>query len=140
MGEINVVPYIDVMLVLLIIFMITAPLLTQGIKVDLPDAGAEPLPPDPEQLTPLILNVDRPGLLYLNVGADPEAPIEAATASERIATVLRRTPGTPVLVGADREAVFDNVVAAMVLLQKAGAQKVGILTDPLPPDQAPVLR
>ena len=140
MGEINVVPYIDVMLVLLIIFMITAPLLTQGIKVDLPDAGAEPLPPDPDQLTPLILNVDAEGRLYLNVGADPEAPIDVATARERIGAVLRREPRTPVMVGADRAALFDQVVAAMVLLQQSGATKVGVLTDPLPPDQAPVLR
>jgi len=140
MGEINVVPYIDVMLVLLIIFMITAPLLTQGIKVDLPDAGAEPLPPDENQLTPLILNVDAQGRLYLNLGADPDSPIDAATARERIQAVLRREPRTPVLVGADRSTVFDQVVAAMVLLQQSGAEKVGVLTDPLPPDQAPVLR
>ncbi|HSN70202.1 MAG TPA: ExbD/TolR family protein [Steroidobacteraceae bacterium] len=140
MGEINVVPYIDVMLVLLIIFMITAPLLTQGIKVDLPDAGAEPLPPDPDQLTPLILNVDAEGRLYLNVGSDPESPIDIETARERIAAVLRREPRTPVMVGADRVARFEQVVDAMVLLQQTGASKVGVLTDPLPPDQAPVVR
>jgi biopolymer transport protein TolR len=140
MGEINVVPYIDVMLVLLIVFMITAPLLTQGIKVDLPAAGAEPLPPDENQLTPLILNVDAQGRLYLNLGDDPDSPIDVATARTRIAAVLRREPKTPVLVGADRSTVFDNVVAAMVLLQQSGAAKVGVLTDPLPPDQAPVLR
>ena len=71
MGEINVVPYIDVMLVLLIIFMITAPLLTQGVKVDLPRAAAEPL--EAQRLPPLVLSVDRAGRLYLNVGGNPQA-------------------------------------------------------------------
>ena len=74
MGEINVVPYIDVMLVLLIIFMVTAPLLAQGIKVDLPKADAEPLPPDARE--PLVLSIDRQGKLYLNVGSTPNAAIE----------------------------------------------------------------
>ena len=76
MSEINVVPYIDVMLVLLIIFMVTAPLLSQGVKVDLPDAAAEPI--DPAELQnrpPLILSVDSAGQLYLNQGEDPEAPL-----------------------------------------------------------------
>src|SRR6187397_1540672 len=96
MGEINVVPYIDVMLVLLIIFMITAPLLTQGIKVDLPKAGAEPLP---EELMrdhqPLILGVDKRGQFYLNLGKDEESPIQDSTVVERVSAVLRREPKTP---------------------------------------------
>ena len=80
MGEINVVPYIDVMLVLLIIFMITAPLLTQGIKVNLPDAGAEPLDPDMlKQHQPLVLSVDAKGRLYLNIGRDKDRPIDETT-------------------------------------------------------------
>ena len=77
MGEINVVPYIDVMLVLLIIFMITAPLLTQGVKVELPKAGAEPIPP--QNIQPLVLSVDRAGRLYLNVGGNPQTAIDEAT-------------------------------------------------------------
>ena len=72
-SEINVVPYIDVMLVLLIIFMVTAPLLTQGIKVNLPQAGAEPIA-DSSSLTPLILSIDAQGGLYINVGDDEEKP------------------------------------------------------------------
>ncbi len=132
MGEINVVPYIDVMLVLLIIFMITAPLLTQGIKVDLPDAGAEPL--DPEMLKehePLVLSVDAQGLLYLNVGRDEERAVDEPTVLARAAAVLRRDPKTPVLVKADESVAYGRVVIAMVLLQRAGAQKVGFITDPL---------
>jgi len=131
MGEINVVPYIDVMLVLLIIFMITAPLLTQGIKVDLPDAGAEPL--DPEMLKqhePLVLSVDAQGRLYLNIGRDEDRPVDEATVVTRAAAVLRRDRETPVLVKADESVSYGRVVTAMVLLQRAGAEKVGFITDP----------
>lgn len=132
MGEINVVPYIDVMLVLLIIFMITAPLLTQGITVDLPEAGAEPL--DPELLEdnePLVLSIDREGLLYLNVGGDPEESIDEQTVLTRTAAVLRRNAETPVLVKADQTVPYGRVVTGMVLLQQAGAARVGFITDPL---------
>ena len=104
MGEINVVPYIDVMLVLLIIFMVTAPLLTQGIKVDLPKAAAEPL--DPEMLTenePLILSITRGGTLHLNVGGEEDTPLDARTVRTRSAAILRRNPATPVLVRADTD-------------------------------------
>ncbi len=138
-AEINVVPYIDVMLVLLIIFMITAPLLTQGIKVDLPKAGAEPL--DDELLrntTPLVLSIDHAGLLYLNVGGDEDDPIDEATVVARTAAVLRRTPATPILVKADESVSYGRVVTAMVLLQQAGAEKVGFITDPL--ENPPVIR
>ena len=134
MGEINVVPYIDVMLVLLIIFMITAPLLTQGIKVDLPKAGAEPL--DPEMLKntiPLVLSVDRTGALYLNIGGgNPQTALGADTVAVRAEAALRRNPDLPVLVKADNRVEYGSVVRAMVILQKAGAKKVGFITDPLP--------
>jgi biopolymer transport protein TolR len=132
MGEINVVPYIDVMLVLLIIFMITAPLLTQGIKVDLPDAGAEPLDPDMlKRHEPLVLSVDKLGQMYLNIGRDEDRPVDEATILTRAAAVLRRDPQTPVLVKADESVAYGRVVTAMVLLQRAGAEKVGFITDPL---------
>lgn len=130
MAEINVVPYIDVMLVLLIIFMITAPLLTQGIKVDLPKAGAEPLPPEMSEQQPLILGVDTAGKFYLNLGKDEESPIDDDTVVDRVSTVLRREPKTPVLVKADRSVPYGRVVEGMVLLQQAGAEKVGFITDP----------
>jgi len=132
MGEINVVPYIDVMLVLLIIFMITAPLLTQGVQVELPDADAQPI--DPELLRdrePLVLSVDRSGRYYLNVGGDEDSPIEAAEVARRAAAVLGRDAETPVLVKADERVPYGRVVQAMVLLQGAGAKKIGFLTDPM---------
>jgi len=131
MAEINVVPYIDVMLVLLIIFMVTAPLLTQGIKVDLPKAGAEPLPADlMRDHQPLILSVDARGNLYLNLGKDEESPVTEDAVIQRVSAVLRREPKTPVLVKADRSVPYGQVVAGMVLLQQAGAEKVGFITDP----------
>lgn len=131
MAEINVVPYIDVMLVLLIIFMVTAPLLTQGIKVDLPKAGAEPLPEDlMRDHKPLILSVDARGNLYLNLGKDEEAPVAEDDVIQRVSAVLRREPKTPVLVKADQSVPYGRVVTGMVLLQQAGAEKVGFITDP----------
>jgi biopolymer transport protein TolR len=138
MGEINVVPYIDVMLVLLIIFMVTAPLLTQGVKVDLPKAGAEPLPVKQKQNEkPLVLSIDREGLLYLNVGDTPSTPIGPDDVLERAAAMLRRAPDVDVLVKGDSAVPYGRVISAMVLLQKAGATKVGFLTDPLPSEDRP---
>ena len=140
MGEINVVPYIDVMLVLLIIFMVTAPMLSQGIKVDLPKAGAAPIEPD--KLEPLLLSVDRDGRFYLNIGALTPAlsrkageGVEGLTESrvlEIASAALRREPERPVLVKADRAVAYGRVVEGMVLLQRAGARKVGFVTDPAP--------
>ncbi|HEX9876610.1 MAG TPA: protein TolR [Gammaproteobacteria bacterium] len=133
MGEINVVPYIDVMLVLLIIFMVTAPLLTQGIDVELPQAAADPL--DPERMQdnePLVLSIDRDGQLYLNIGDDNESPIDEQTVLARTAAVLRRNAETPVLVKADQAVPYGRVVTGMVLLQRAGATRVGFITDPSP--------
>jgi biopolymer transport protein TolR len=138
MGDINVVPYIDVMLVLLIIFMITAPLLTQGISVDLPEVGAEPLDPETlEQNEPLVVSIDRDGLFYLNVGGDPEAPIDEQTLLDRIGAVVRQAPDTPVFVKADQSAFVAQFARAMVLIQQAGAASVNMITDPLPEDEEP---
>jgi len=133
MGEINVVPYIDVMLVLLIIFMITAPLLTQGIKVDLPKAGTDPLVPKMlKNSIPIVLSVDKEGRLFLNKGGDPKSPLDPDVVQDRTARELRGNPDLPVLVKADNAVPYGMVVRAMVILQKAGARKVGFLTDPLP--------
>ncbi len=136
MGEINVVPYIDVMLVLLIVFMITAPLLTQGVKVDLPSASAQPI--DEEFMAkhePLVLTVDRAGRLYLNMGKAQETPTDEPTVRARVAAVLRRDSKTPVLVKADSRVPYGTVVRGMTLLQAAGAEKVGLITEP-PPESA----
>jgi biopolymer transport protein TolR len=131
MAEINVVPYIDVMLVLLIIFMITAPLLKEGVKVELPAAGAKPIDADLlKNHEPLILSIDARGRLYINFGQNQDQPISEAAVSSRTAALLRRDPQTPVLVQADTTVPYGTVVRAMVLLQQAGATKVGFLTDP----------
>ncbi len=130
MGEINVVPYIDVMLVLLIIFMVTAPLLTQGIEVELPKAGAEPIE-DIADRQPIVLSVDAEGNLYLSVGDDEDQPKDAATIVDNVRITLEATPDTPVLVKADRAVQYGYVVGAMVLLQQGGAESVGFVTDPL---------
>ena len=132
MGEINVVPYIDVMLVLLIIFMVTAPMLSQGIKVDLPQAAAEPIEPD--KLEPLLLSVDAAGAMYLNLG-DPWQALDSARLLEIASAALRREPERPVLVKADRAVPYGRVVEGMVLLQQAGAKKVGFVTEPAVPER-----
>lgn len=130
MAEINVVPYIDVMLVLLIIFMVTAPLLTQGVKVDLPKASAEPIP-DTSNTPPLIISVDAQGNLYINFGDDENKPTGGDEIIRRTRILLEANPATQVLVKADRAVAYGNVIGAMVLLQRAGAEKVGFVTDPL---------
>ena len=127
MAEINVVPYIDVMLVMLVIFMVTAPLLTQGVKVDLPEASAEPMPPDEQE--PLVVSVDAAGKLYLNIADDPNQAIGADDLKQRVAAVLRRSPKRSVLVRGDQSASYGYVVAAMVLLQQAGVPNVGLVTE-----------
>lgn len=132
MGEINVVPYIDVMLVLLIIFMITAPLLTQGIKVELPNADAEALDPElTKDNTPLILTVKADGSMYVGAGDEDETkPMTESEVFVRAKAVLTRRPDKPVLVRADKYAEYGIVVSGMVLLQRAGAKTVGFITDP----------
>src|SRR3979490_2844232 len=133
-GEINVVPYIDVMLVLLVIFMITAPLLKEGVKVDLPAAGAKPIDPSfMDKHPPLIVTIDSNGRLYVNFGPNSEQPASEATVSARTSALLRRDPQTPILVRADTTVPYGTIVRAMVLLQRAGATKVGFLTDPVRP-------
>ena len=132
MAEINVVPYIDVMLVLLIIFMITAPLLQQGVTVDLPNANAQPI--DQELLEnnePLILSIDRDGNFFLNLGEDPDAPVDEQTVLNVASAVVRRNADTPVYVKADKAVSHGRVMTGYVLLQQAGASQLSILADPL---------
>jgi len=134
MGEINVVPYIDVMLVLLIIFMITAPLLQQGVKVNLPKAHAEPLPPNSAK-DPVVLSVDEQGRLFLNIAPDSRAPLDPDAVLAQVTDALGKNPERAVVVKADKSVSYGTVMQAMVLLQRAGASKVGMATDPLPPMQ-----
>jgi len=125
MGEINVVPYIDVMLVLLIIFMVTAPLLSQGVKIDLPKAQSEVLADDDKE--PFVVTVDAAGAYYLN--DDREAAASPRDIEVKARAVLRRNPGVPFLVRGDAAAAYADVVRAMVLLQAAGVESVGLVTE-----------
>lgn len=127
-AEINVVPYIDVMLVLLIIFMVTAPLITQGVKVDLPQADAEPL--DKDSKPPLVASVDAQGRYYLAVGTSKNEPMSAEEVAVLVAAHLKVEPNTPVVVNGDGAVSYDAVIQLMVLLQrKAGVPSVGLMTD-----------
>ncbi len=130
MGEINVVPLIDVMLVLLVIFMATAPLLTQGVQVELPQASAQPLPPSAQRSPPLIVSIDIDGRRYLNTSSNPERPLEAAELSDAVQAALAAEPQREVLLQADRRVQYEHVMDTMVLLQTAGAARLGFLADP----------
>ena len=131
-AEINVVPYIDVMLVLLVIFMVTAPLLQQGVAVDLPHASAEPVPPS--ELEPIVLSVDDNGQYFLNISDAPTVPIALSELQLRVAADLARHPKRTVLVKADQGISYGTVVTAMVVLQRSGAKQVGLITDDQPPE------
>ena len=130
LAEINVVPYIDVMLVLLVIFMITAPLLMQGVSVQLPQAAAKVLPPKDNM--PIVVSVDRQGNYFLNVSAHPEQAIAPQNLVNRVAATLQlakqRHQQRDVYVKGDRDVDYGKVVQAMVLLQHAGATSVGLMT------------
>ena len=128
MAEINVVPYIDVMLVLLVIFMITAPLLTQGVKVDLPQADAQPI--EEKAKRPLVVSVDRGGRFHLTYDDDRTRQLDDEELKRQAAAILKNNPGIPVLVKGDRAVDYGRVVQAMVLLQEAGAPSIGLLTEP----------
>jgi biopolymer transport protein TolR len=127
-SEINVVPYIDVMLVLLVIFMITTPLLTQGVKVDLPQAEAEVL--DANAPEPLVVSVTENGDYYVNYGDNQDAPVAPEVLAARVGALLRHRPGIPIVVKGDRNVAYGDVVIVMALLQKAGAPSIGLMTAP----------
>jgi biopolymer transport protein TolR len=127
-SEINVVPYIDVMLVLLIIFMVTAPLITQGVKVDLPKAQAQALGQDDKP--PLIATIDAEGNYTLNVGESQKEAMSAEDLATLVAKQLQLEPQTPVVVRGDETVPYGKIVELMVLLQRAGVPSVGLMTDP----------
>jgi len=127
MSEINVVPYIDVMLVLLIIFMVTAPLLMQGVKVDLPQSPAQPMEEQDDE--PLIVSIKTDGSYYLNLGKDQEKPVASEDVARKVAVILRNKPKTAVLVWGDKNVPYGEVVNLMSVLQKAGAPSVGLVTE-----------
>jgi biopolymer transport protein TolR len=129
-AEINVVPYIDVMLVLLIIFMVTAPLITQGVKVDLPQAAAESL--DKDTKPPLVASVDSQGRYYITLGTNDKEPLSAEEVAILVKAHLAVNPDTPVVVNGDGAVSYNAVIQLMVLLQNvAGVPSVGLMTDPV---------
>ncbi len=128
MSEINVVPYIDVMLVLLVIFMVTAPLIQTGVEVTLPQADAEAIESPDEE--PLLLTVDREGNYFLNVGEDPESPLSEDELLALTEAVMRRSPERRVLVRGDEGVNYQRVVRGMALMQRAGVPQVGLVAEP----------
>jgi len=126
-AEINVVPYIDVMLVLLIIFMVTAPLVTQGVKVDLPQAAAQPLPDDSK--LPVIASIDKQGRYFLNVGQSVETPLDAQEMRALVAAQLAADRNIQFVVKGDAEVSYKSVIDLMVLLQEAGVPSLGLMTE-----------
>lgn len=128
-AEINVVPYIDVMMVLLIVFMVAAPLLTQGVDVDLPKTSAKPMDmPDNEEV--LIVSIKADGSYYLNIGKTPETPIALNLLAEQVTKVLRAQPQRPVMIKGDKRVDYGSVVSVMAALQQSGVDNVGLITDP----------
>lgn len=123
-AEINIVPYVDVMLVLLIIFMATAPMLTQGVQVDLPSAKAEMLPHD--QKPPLVISVNAKGDLFLDQSHEAQSPEQLTV---KVKAALKRDPNRSVLVKGDKNVQYGQVMTAMVILKRAGAPKVGLMTQ-----------
>jgi len=128
MAEINVVPYIDVMLVLLVIFMITAPLITQGVKVDLPKVPSEVMPPTEDE--PVVISVDVEGKFFIEFGEDTDQPVDAQTLVTRVRALLKYKPGIAVMVRGDEQVAYGRIVTLMSLLQRAGVDGVGLMTEP----------
>ena len=126
-AEINVVPYIDVMLVLLVIFMATAPLLMQGVEVDLPKANSSPV--SDSDAEPLIVSIDAQTRLYLNLGASDDQALSMETVKHRVSTVLKRNPEKAVMVWGDAAVPYGEVVVLMSELQEAGAPSIGLVTE-----------
>ncbi|SRR5690606_9425699 len=131
-AEINVVPYIDVMLVLLIIFMVTAPLLNLGVDIQLPQSSAKSLQNDKE---PVVVSVDKDGALYLTLGTSTREPIDADALVTKVSAFVRENPQVSVLVGGDERVDYGRVYQAMVLLQTAGVPKVGLMSQPVQAEQ-----
>ena len=125
-AEINVVPYVDVMLVLLVIFMVTAPIINQGVEVDLPTASAKALAQDAP--LPIIVSVNSRGELFLNISPVPQSPIQPRKLQIEVAAAIAKNSKRPVMVRADKRVNYSTVLDAMVLLQHAGVPSVGLET------------
>jgi biopolymer transport protein TolR len=127
MSDINVVPYIDVMLVLLIIFMVTAPLLNLGVDIELPKSNAKAID---QKSDPVLVSVAEDGRLFLTLGKDPREELDATTLVNKVSAFVRQNPQVPVLIGGDQRVPYGTVYETMVLLQQAGAPRVGLMSQP----------
>ena len=125
-AEINVVPYIDVMLVLLIIFMVTAPLLNLGVDIDLPKSNAKSIEQKKE---PIVVVVDSEGNYSLKMQDIPQQRVDAATLTAKVSAFVKTNPEVAVFVAGDQKANYDTVYQAMVLLQQAGVERVGLMSN-----------
>ena len=134
MAEINVVPYIDVMLVLLVIFMITAPLLRTAVEIDLPDADIEAssAATGDSNVEPLVLTVNKDGIWFLNVAEDPDLPIDRAQAESTVSAIVRLNPERRVVVAGDTNADYGQIMQGMVMLKRSGATAIDLITEPTP--------
>ena len=126
-AEINIVPYVDVTLVLLVVFMVAAPLLIQGVNVDLPQAISSPLETNKEE--PLIVSIKSNGNLYINLGSKKEITITKLDLFDRVSKILKQNPNKSVLVWGDKKIPYGEIVKLMVLLQEAGANSIGLVTE-----------
>ncbi|MDN6318446.1 MAG: protein TolR [Marinobacter sp.] len=131
MAEINVVPYIDVMLVLLVIFMVTAPMLTQGVKVDLPETTSDPIQAD-KDVESIVVSVDSNGAYYVAVGDEDSDPMSLSEVRGQVAKILSQRTSSDILVRGDENVDYGTVVRLMAALQGAGATSIGLITDTLP--------
>lgn len=131
MAEINVVPYIDVMLVLLVIFMVTAPMLTQGVKVDLPETTSDPIQAD-KDVESIVVSVDSNGAYYVAVGDEDSGPMSLSEVRGQVAKILSQRTSSDILVRGDENVDYGTVVRLMAALQGAGATSIGLITDTLP--------
>ncbi|MDD5321129.1 MAG: protein TolR [Methylococcales bacterium] len=129
MGEINVVPYIDVTLVLLIIFMITTPMLQTGVEVDLPQAESA-MVEQKEGEPPIVISIKEQGEYYINIDGQNDELIQPEEINARVAAVLSNKPGTQVLISADKGVDYGTVVTVMAALKNAGVPTVGLMTKP----------
>lgn len=128
MAEINVVPYIDVSLVLLIIFMVTAPLLQTGVDVDLPQAEARTV--DPQQDLPIIVSINAEGRLFVDAGNEEDVEVDSEELTVRVTDALQKKPGLPVLIRGDKTVDYGKVVTVMASLKNAGVPSIGLMTSP----------
>ena len=127
MAEINIVPYIDVMLVLLIIFMVTAPMLNLGADIQLPQSGAKALQ---DEKQPVLVTVDHDGNVFLTLGKSPREQVDDETLVNDVSAFVKQDPKASVMLGGDKRVDYGRVNQVLGLLQQAGVAKVGLMSQP----------